>query len=100
MPNNPFYTSREWRERRREALIRDLYRCVVPGCRSPATIVDHIETRPDVPYLCEADELDNLRSVCRHHDNQVKELGGIRRRRGEFALRGSDVDGWPKTAKC
>jgi hypothetical protein len=91
-----FYASPEWRALRLACLRRDGYRCVVPGCSAPATHADHTETRPNLAYLCPADRLTNLRSLCGRHDSQVKELAsGTRRNEGRFTIRGCDADGWP-----
>lgn len=62
----------------------------------PASVVDHIATRPRSPYPTAADHLDNLRSLCRMHDAQIKELAsGIRRHDGNLAAKGCDNEGWP-----
>jgi 5-methylcytosine-specific restriction endonuclease McrA len=92
---NPYYWSPDWRALRAAALRRDLGRCTAPGCAQPAVIVDHITTRPRVPHPTPADTLDNLRSLCRAHDNQIKEQRGKRRRTGVLAAKGCDADGWP-----
>jgi hypothetical protein len=66
----------------RAARLRiDGYRCVVPGCGRLAVVVDHIVSRK----IGGTDTLDNLRSLCRAHDNQVKEApSGIRRTDGKL----------------
>jgi 5-methylcytosine-specific restriction endonuclease McrA len=70
----------------------DGYRCVVPGCNAPAVVVDHIVPRREGG----SDALQNLRSLCRAHDNQVKEAAsGIRRTDGKLIVRDCDADGWP-----
>jgi hypothetical protein len=92
---NSYYWSPHWRELRAQALERDGGRCTAPGCGALAPIVDHIETRPRVPYPTPADRLGNLRSLCRGHDNQIKEQRGKRRRGGVLAAKGCGTDGWP-----
>ena len=90
-----FYRSQFWRELRGKALQRDRYTCTVPGCRARAKRVDHIETRPRVPYPTTFDVLGNLRSLCSVHDNQVKEGPSGARAQSRFIVRGCDADGWP-----
>jgi 5-methylcytosine-specific restriction endonuclease McrA len=77
----------------RAARLRiDGYRCVVPGCGRLAVVVDHIVSRK----IGGTDTLDNLHSLCRAHDNQVKEAAsGIRRTDGNLIVRDCDADGWP-----
>jgi hypothetical protein len=36
MPRDAYYNSRHWKQLREAALLGDLYRCAVPGCRPPA----------------------------------------------------------------
>lgn len=90
-----FYQSPFWRGLRKACLNRDGWRCVVPGCQAKATHADHIITRHPAPTPTAADVLTNLRSLCAHHDNQVKERGGRRNSGGAFTIRGSDANGWP-----
>jgi len=90
-----YYDTRHWRALRRAALMRDRGHCTAPGCTAPADVVDHITTRPRVPYATDADRLDNLRSLCGPHDRQIKELASGARRRGGMPRRGCDADGWP-----
>ena len=86
---DPFYLSKEWRAAREERLRMDGHTCIVPGCGQPAIIVDHCN--PSRPRSL---QMKDLRSLCRGHDNQVKEQrGGTRRQGGAF--RGCDADGWP-----
>ncbi len=76
-----FYLTPQWKRLRAAALKRDGGMCVAPGCRRKAVVVDHIISRRNGGR----DILDNLRSLCRVHDNEVKELpGGERRNGGEF----------------
>jgi len=98
MPNGPYYKSAHWRALRKAALERDGYRCTVEGCGWLATHVDHRQTRPNVAYATSLDVLENLRSLCRQHDGQVKELPGGRGRAmgGAFKVRGADESGWPR----
>ena len=59
-------TSWKWRQRRKQALQRDNYECVVPGCERDAHAVDKI-----IPRHLGGDpfDLDNLQSLCREHHN-------------------------------
>jgi hypothetical protein len=57
--------------------------------------VDHIETRPRSDGPTAADRLDNLRTLCRRHDAQIKEREGGTRRRNGVPVMGCDVDGRP-----
>src|SRR5215207_2766328 len=87
-----YYRSAHWRQLREAALQRDRNTCVVPGCGQRATIVDHIKARRDRG----ADLLANLRSLCRDHDNQVKERpNGKRANAGKLVVRGCDAHGMP-----
>jgi 5-methylcytosine-specific restriction enzyme A len=89
---HPFYRTLEWRRLREAALLRDYYRCSVPGCIKVATRVDHIVSRKNGG----ADRLDNLRSLCAAHDNQIKEdANGNRRRDGKLSVHGCDENGRP-----
>ena len=90
-----FYQSAFWRRLRKSCLVRDGWRCVVPGCDARATHADHIITRPPAPTPTAADVLTNLRSLCARHDAQVKEQNGKRKNGGAFTVRGADADGWP-----
>lgn len=90
---DPYYKTRAWQLLRKAALRRDLYTCVVPGCGQPACAVDHIEAR----RAGGADRLNNLRSLCKDHDNAVKEdRDGKRRGGGELRVRGCFADGTPR----
>jgi 5-methylcytosine-specific restriction endonuclease McrA len=73
-------------------LKRDNYTCVVVGCGDNAIIADHIVSRRNGG----ADVMSNLRSLCRRHDNQVKENEhGKRKSNGNFKVIGCDAQGWP-----
>lgn len=92
-----FYQSAEWKRLRAACLERDRHICTVQGCGRRATHVDHIKTRPHCSTPTAFDVPSNLRSLCSDHDSQVKELPtGGRRRGGEFAVRGTDAEGWPR----
>lgn len=97
MPGNPFYQSPEWRALKKACLDRDKHRCVVAGCCNRATFADHIVARPrGAKAMTRADTLDNLRSLCRDHDNQIKEdASGNRRNGGVAFVRGCDASGFP-----
>jgi 5-methylcytosine-specific restriction protein A len=93
MPSDPYYQTPHWRRLRAAALKRDGYRCVVPGCGKAAVVVDHIKRRRDGG----ADVLGNLRSLCRDHDNQVKERpNGKRGNAGKLVVKGCFPDGSPR----
>jgi 5-methylcytosine-specific restriction protein A len=97
---NPFYLSKFWKNLRADALDRDGHRCTVPGCtmtgNATRLTVDHITTRPNVPYPTALDILSNLRTLCATHDGQVKEqASGERRRGGQTFVRGCDASGNP-----
>lgn len=92
MPGDPFYSSPTWRALRTARLRMDRGYCVVPGCGARATIVDHITPR----YLGGGDALSNLRSLCKVHDNQIKERPGRSERGNDGQLSSPcDVDGRP-----
>jgi hypothetical protein len=92
MPNERFYKTAAWRELREQRLRFDQHRCIVPGCGARAVVVDHInssERGRAVPIA-------RLRSLCRLHDNQVKEdASGKRRSGGRLRVIGCDADGAP-----
>lgn len=94
--SNPYYSSAHWRALREQCLRRDGYRCVV--CGAIACIVDHVVTRPsDAVESTAYDVLENLRSLCKQHDAQVKERGPrrVRKQGGHFTIRGCSADGIP-----
>jgi len=73
---DPFYLSPEWKALRMACLTRDRFRCTAPGCDRPAIVADHIVSRK----AGGRDELGNLRSLCRTHDNRWREgPDGVRR---------------------
>jgi hypothetical protein len=87
-----YYNSKQWKALRIAALTRDMWRCAVPGCRAPATIVDHVVARQHGG----TDALDNLRCYCALHDNQVKEdARGNRRSGGKAYISGCNTKGIP-----
>jgi 5-methylcytosine-specific restriction protein A len=90
MPNDLFYKSAEWKSARRARKRFDKWRCTVPGCGRTDITVDHIV--PGSRSL----RLEDLRSLCKEHDNQVKEnKDGIRRSDGKFIVHGCDINGKP-----
>lgn len=102
MPGNPYYSSPHWKTLRTACLERDGRRCVVSGCPGVGTVADHIETRPDVPHVTPHDRIENLRTLCKSHDAQVKEQRrgiGMRKQGGQFRLKGCDAEGWPLDAR-
>jgi 5-methylcytosine-specific restriction endonuclease McrA len=90
MPGDPFYRTAQWIRLRRSALHRDNHTCVIPGCGLKAIVVDHITSRRNGG----TDRLANLRSLCRYHDNQLKEFNG-KRRNDKPSIKGSNEDGSP-----
>lgn len=91
--SDPFYRTKAWLRLRAARLELDHHVCVVPGCGQRATVVDHIMSRRDGG----ADALWNLRSLCREHDQQVKERpGGKRAAKGKLIARGCHADGSPR----
>ena len=76
---DPFYASTDWKTLRLKVLQRDGFRCFVEGCTERAIIADHIVSRKNGG----SDDMGNLRSCCRTHDNRFKEdATGVRRSRG------------------
>jgi hypothetical protein len=57
-------------------LERDRFRCTVKGCgrtiRQGRLYVDHIDERPYSVLPTRADVLENLRTLCEEHDQQVR----------------------------
>lgn len=97
MPGERFYKLKEWKKLRARVLARDGGLCTVPGCGREAKVVDHIHPRPKgVDKLTDLDREENLRSLCRVHDNQVKEAGDGKRRADVFGVSGGDARGWPR----
>jgi 5-methylcytosine-specific restriction endonuclease McrA len=88
MPSNPYYRTAHWLRLRAARLRIDGHRCVI--CGQPARTVDHIVSRRDGG----ADALSNLRSLCRYHDNALKERPDGTRRQGGV-LHGCNPDGSP-----
>jgi 5-methylcytosine-specific restriction endonuclease McrA len=75
---DPFYASPEWKALRLACFQRDRFKCTEPGCDERACVADHIISRRNGGQ----DVLGNLRSMCRAHDNRVKEDHMGRRRGG------------------
>lgn len=87
-----YHSTAAWQRLRRQALERDGWTCTVPGCGARAVVADHITRRQDGG----ADDLANLRSLCRQHDNAVKEdARGQRRSGGQLRAKGCDAQGNP-----
>lgn len=92
----PYYRSLAWLRLRAAALDRDRHTCTVPGCGAKATVVDHIVSRRNGGL----DTLSNMRSLCAHHDSQIKEnTNGKRNNDGKPCLRGCDATGKPLDPK-
>lgn len=82
------------------ALERDRYRCTVRGCnatiRQGRLYVDHITERPYSELPTKLDVLENLRTLCEQHDQQVRQdRTGKRRSGGRLTVKGCDSDGVP-----
>ncbi|MGE3918286.1 MAG: HNH endonuclease [Hyphomicrobiaceae bacterium] len=93
MPSDPYYRTPHWKRLRAARLKLDKGVCVVPGCGQRAVVVDHVKRRRDGG----ADTIANTRSLCREHDNQVKErAGGQRGNAGKLVVRGCYADGTPR----
>lgn len=75
---DPFYRSKQWRDAKARVLKRDHYHCTAPGCARRAVVVDHIVSRRSGG----SDDDSNLRSLCRLHDNRIKEGASGERRSG------------------
>lgn len=92
MARDVFYKSEKWKHLRAAALKRSNCKCEVPGCGNVGKVVDHVVAR----RAGGRDVLDNLRVLCRDHDNQVKEdQDGNRRSDGRLVVRGCDANGFP-----
>lgn len=93
MPSDPFYKSKTWRGLCAAVKRRAHSRCEVRGCLSRGRVVDHIVSR----RAGGSDTLDNLRLLCRGHDNAVKEdATGARRSGGKLVAKGCYPDGSPR----
>jgi 5-methylcytosine-specific restriction enzyme A len=87
-----YYRTKEWLWLREGRLRLDHHTCTVPGCSAPATHVDHIISR----RAGGVDAIWNLRSLCRDHDQQIKERpNGKRAHDGKLTVRGCHADGSP-----
>ena len=93
MTGDSFYRSTAWRALVAAVRRRSGGRCEVRGCNAPGKVVDHVVAR----RAGGSDTLDNLRHLCRLHDNQVKEQhDGTRKRDGVLTVPGNDPrTGWP-----
>lgn len=94
MPGDRYYQTPQWRALRRACLKRDGYRCTAPGCTSTERLIaDHIVSRRKGG----SDTLANLRTLCAHHDAQVKETTkGTRWNNGQPTGAGHDINGRPR----
>lgn len=91
---DPYYRTPEWKRLRTACLARDGYRCTVRGCQTPTyrLTADHIVAR----RAGGPDSLANLRTLCSHHDAQVRQApSGQRRNSGRPTVRGCDASGLP-----
>jgi len=92
MPGDPSYKSAFWRRLCAIVARRSGGFCEVPGCKARGAVVDHVISRRKGG----ADHPDNLRHLCRRHDNEVKETSsGDRRNGGRLIVRGCDAAGMP-----
>lgn len=93
MPSDPYYHTPHWKRLRAARLKLDNGVCVVPGCGQRAVVVDHVKRRRDGG----PDTIANTRSLCREHDQQVKERSnGKRANGGKLVARGCFPDGSPR----
>lgn len=90
MPQDEFYKCPRWLRLRAAVLRRARGKCEVPGCGQKACVVDHIQSRRSGG----SDTMQNLRALCRQHDNQCKEDASGKRRSGGL-FKGCDKDGNP-----
>jgi 5-methylcytosine-specific restriction endonuclease McrA len=73
---DPYYSSPSWRALRAKRLALDRHTCTVEGCGQTAVVADHLVAR----RAGGADSIANLRSLCRLHDNQMRERNDGTRR--------------------
>ena len=97
MPRDKFYSSKEWRALRKQALVRDGYKCVMCGIDVSGwkkSRVDHILTRRERPDLELV--LDNLRSLCVTCDNRrhAEKFGREEKHPDPVAEDGFSSDEW------
>jgi 5-methylcytosine-specific restriction endonuclease McrA len=95
VPGDPFYSSPLWRAFRRAFLCRHPL-CVVAGCTTPATHVDHTRSRRagGAPF-----DPANCRALCpAHHNAKTARLDQPGRCANHHPLRapGCDAAGWPR----
>ena len=93
MASDPYYLSASWRAVCEAARRRSRGLCEIAGCGEPGQVFDHVVSRkrggPDHP--------NNVRHLCRLHDNQVKEdAHGLRRSGGKVTVTGTDASGRPR----
>ena len=98
MATDPFYLSREWR-RFRAWFLRHNPSCSVPGCRTPATHVDH-----EVARRAGGADFDplNCRSFCASHHNQktaYRDRPTMKRSSASLKAAGCSADGMPLDPK-
>lgn len=79
--NRMLYSTKAW-QNLRALYLADHPRCAVPGCRRPATVVDHVVAHRGQEYLFF--DVTNLQSLCKpHHDSKTaREDGGFGVTRG------------------
>jgi hypothetical protein len=73
------YLSVDWKTLRIKVFERDHWHCVIPGCGQPAKVCEHIVSRRGGG----SDDMSNLCSLCRDHDNHFKEDASGARRNAE-----------------
>ena len=92
MPGDKFYFSALWHRICDQVRTRSHGLCEVVGCGAPGKVFDHIVGR----RAGGADHPDNVRHLCRMHDNQVKENSkGVRANGGVLTVPGCDASGRP-----
>jgi 5-methylcytosine-specific restriction endonuclease McrA len=93
MPNDSFYTGRQWRLTRREHLADHPWCaiCAALNIGTPGVEVDHVIAKELVP-----DPYDhaNLRTLCKlHHGQKTNALDRPTKAKRRFTVTG--LDGWP-----
>lgn len=90
MPQDPFYSSGQWRDFRR-AFIRAYPVCCRDGCGKPTKHVDHIKARSKGGAPLDPE---NCQPLCHSHHSQktARVDGGFG---NAPSTKGVDVEGWP-----
>ena len=67
--SDPRYHTKQWREVRKQVLLRDNYICTC-GCNQPATEVDHIDPWKEGGGFFDMDNLQSLTKACHTRKTQ------------------------------